>query len=284
MFNSLSDTITLSNGVRIPCVGYGTYKTPDGEVCAEGVSYALQNGYRLIDTAEFYANESGVGEGIKRSGVNVKDIFVTTKVWNSHQGYDQTLSAFDGSMKKLGLETLDLYLVHWPIAYDFKDDYPKSFLATWKALETLYKNGQVRAIGVCNCLKSHLNTLLCNCEIKPMVNQIEFHPGCMQAEAVEFSKQNGLVVEGWAPLCKGKMFGTKPLKSIAEKYGRTESQVLVSWCIGKGVIPLPKSVTPSRILENAGAFGFTLSKEDVCALDNFDGIGRLGSHPDSITF
>lgn len=281
--NSLTDTFTLNNGVQIPCLAYGTYKTPDGEICAEGVRSAIELGYRHIDTAEFYGNEEGVGEGIGRSGISRKEIFVTTKVWNTHQGYDSTLYAFENSAKRLGLESVDLYLVHWPVANDFRADYPKHFLDTWHALETLYKNGQVRAIGVCNCLKSHLNTLLCNCEVKPSVNQMEYHYGFVQAEAEAFSKENGLVVEAWAPLCRGRYFGTEPLGSIAEKYGKTEAQVLVRWCLQHGVLPLPKSVNPIRIKENAEVFDFAIDDADMKLLDAFQG-ERIGSHPDSVAF
>ncbi|MCQ2602479.1 MAG: aldo/keto reductase, partial [Clostridia bacterium] len=263
MYKSLTDTFTLSNGIEIPCVGYGTYKTPDGEVCSNGVRCALENGYRHIDTAELYANETGVGIGIKQSGVDRKDIFVSTKVWNTNQGYDTTIEAFYRSLEKLQFDYLDLYLIHWPIAFDFKAEYPKQFLETWRAMEDLYKKGVVRAIGVCNCLKSHLNTLLCNCEIKPMVNQIEYHMGYMQEEAVEFSKENGLLVEAWAPLCKAKVLGQEPLKSIAGKYGKTEAQVMVRWCLQHGTLPLPKSVHDDRIIENAQVFDFNISDEDM---------------------
>ncbi len=281
---SLSDCYTLSNGVKIPCVGYGTYKTPDGEVCAEGVRVALENGYRHIDTAEFYANEKGVGEGIKRSGISRDEIFVTTKLWNTHQGYDSTLFSFDESLKKLGLETVDLYLVHWPIANDYRAEYPRRFLDTWRAFEELYKNGRVHAIGVCNCQKHHLNVLFGECEVKPMVNQIEYHYGFRDEETVAFSKENGMIVEAWAPLCKGRFFGLEPLKSIAEKYGKTEAQILVRYLLEHGTLPLPKSVTPERIIENADVFDFALSVDDVELLDSFEGVGRLGSHPDYVTF
>lgn len=281
---SLSDCYELYNGVKIPCVGYGTYKTPDGEVCAEGVRIALENGYRHIDTAEFYANEKGVGEGIRRSGIPRDEIFVTTKLWNSHQGYDSTLYSFDESVKKLGTDTADLYLVHWPIANDLREKYPRHLLETWRAFEELYKSGRVRAIGVCNCLKHHLNVILGECEVKPMVNQIEYHYGFRDEETVAFSKDNGMIVEGWAPLCKGRFFGEEPLKSVAEKYGKTEAQILVRYILEHGALPLPKSVTPARIIENANVFDFELSDEDVKLLDSFEGVGRLGSHPDRVTF
>ena len=283
MFTSLSDTFTLSNGVRIPCVGFGTYKTPDGDVCVTGVLTALEAGYRHIDTAEFYFNEEGVGKALAETSLPREDIFVTTKVWNTHQGFDATLRAFDLSMQKLGLDTLDLYLVHWPITKDFKEDYPARFIDTWRALERLYEEGRVRAIGVCNCLKTHLNVLFDACKVPPMVNQIEYHFGFTdrdQMEAVAFSQANGIVVEGWAPLCRGNAFGHTVLAAVAQKHGKTEAQVLVRFCLEHGVLPLPKSATPSRIIENADVFSFSLDAEDLAALDAVSSIGRLGPHPD----
>ena len=283
MFTSLSDIFTLSNGVGIPCVGFGTYKTPDGDVCVKGVLTALEAGYRHIDTAEFYFNEEGVGKALAETSLPREDIFVTTKVWNTHQGFDATLRAFDLSMQKLGLNTLDLYLVHWPITKDFKEDYPARFIDTWRALERLYEEGRVRAIGVCNCLKTHLNVLFDACKVPPMVNQIEYHFGFTdrdQMEAVAFSQANGIVVEGWAPLCRGNAFGHPVLAAVAQKHGKTEAQVLVRFCLEHGVLPLPKSATPSRIIENADVFSFSLDAEDLAALDAVSSIGRLGPHPD----
>lgn len=283
MFTALSDTFTLSNGVGIPCVGFGTYKTPDGDVCVTGVLTALEAGYRHIDTAEFYFNEEGVGKALAETSLPREDIFVTTKVWNTHQGFDATLRAFDLSMQKLGLNTLDLYLVHWPITKDFKEDYPARFIDTWRALERLYEEGRVRAIGVCNCLKTHLNVLFDACKVPPMVNQIEYHFGFTdrdQMEAVAFSQANGIVVEGWAPLCRGNAFGHPVLAAVAQKHGKTEAQVLVRFCLEHGVLPLPKSATPSRIIENADVFSFSLDAEDLAALDAVSSIGRLGPHPD----
>ena len=282
MFSSLKDTFTLQNGVTVPCVGFGTYKTPEGDVCEKSVLAALDAGYRHIDTAEFYFNEESVGKALAKSPVPREEIFLTTKVWNTHQGYDETLAAFDASEKRLGTAP-DLYLVHWPITKDHKDDYPARLIDTWRAMETLLKEGRVRAIGVCNCLKSHLNVLFNECEVPPMVNQIEYHFGFTDAdqlEAAEFSKAHGMVVEGWAPLCRGKAFGHPVLASVAKKHGRTEAQVLVRFCLEHGVLPLPKSATPSRIAENADVFSFSPDADDLAALDAVSSIGRLGPHPD----
>lgn len=268
----------------MPCVGYGTYRTPDGEECASGVAAAIECGYRHVDTAEFYANEKGVGEGLRRSGIDRSEVFLTSKVWNDNQGYERTLSAFSESLKKLKTDHLDLYLIHWPAPKAFRDEFPKYFIDTWRALEKLYSDGSVRAIGVCNSLPHHLKPVLRECEIIPMVNQIEYHLGYIQKEAEDFSKANGMVVEAWAPLCKGRAFGHESLRSIAHKYGKTEAQIMICWCLEHSVAPLPKSVHAERIKENADVFDFELTKNDMLSLDNFDACGRFGSHPDEADF
>ena len=284
---NLGDEVALANGVTIPCVGFGTYKNTDPAECLSSVREALAAGYRHVDTAQFYFNEENVGEAIRESGLPRNEIFLTTKVWNTSQGCDNTLRAFDESMGKLGLDYLDLYLVHWPVAKDYATDYPSAFTQTWRALEKLYADGKVRAIGVCNCLKEHLNVLFGECKVKPMVNQIEYHFGFSdpdQTEAAEFSRANGIVVEAWAPLCRGRAFGNPVLKAVAEKYGKTEAQILVRWCLQHETLPLPKTVSPARIRENADVFGFVISDEDMAALDAVDTVGRLGPHPTEARF
>lgn len=284
---NLGDEVALANGVTIPCVGFGTYKNTDPAECLSSVREALAAGYRHVDTAQFYFNEENVGEAIRESGLPRNEIFLTTKVWNTSQGYDNTLRAFDESMGKLGLDYLDLYLVHWPVAKDYATDYPSAFTQTWRALEKLYSDGKVRAIGVCNCLKEHLNVLFGECKVKPMVNQIEYHFGFSdpdQTEAADFSRANGIVVEAWAPLCRGRAFGNPVLKAVAEKYGKTEAQILVRWCLQHETLPLPKTVSPARIRENADVFGFVISDEDMAALDTVDTVGRLGPHPTEARF
>lgn len=284
---NLGDEVALANGVTIPCVGFGTYKNTDPAECLSSVREALAAGYRHVDTAQFYFNEENVGEAIRESGLPRNEIFLTTKVWNTSQGYDNTLRAFDESMGKLGLDYLDLYLVHWPVAKDYATDYPSAFTQTWRALEKLYADGKVRAIGVCNCLKEHLNVLFSECKVKPMVNQIEYHFGFSdpdQTEAADFSRANGIVVEAWAPLCRGRAFGNPVLKAVAEKYGKTEAQILVRWCLQHETLPLPKTVSPARIRENADVFGFVISDEDMAALDAVDTVGRLGPHPTEARF
>lgn len=284
---NLGDEVALANGVTIPCVGFGTYKNTDPAECLSSVREALAAGYRHVDTAQFYFNEENVGEAIRESGLPRNEIFLTTKVWNTSQGYDNTLRAFDESMGKLGLDYLDLYLVHWPVAKDYATDYPSAFTQTWRALEKLYADGKARAIGVCNCLKEHLNVLFGECKVKPMVNQIEYHFGFSdpdQTEAADFSRANGIVVEAWAPLCRGRAFGNPVLKAVAEKYGKTEAQILVRWCLQHETLPLPKTVSPARIRENADVFGFVISDEDMAALDAVDTVGRLGPHPTEARF
>ena len=284
MFSSPKDAFKLRNGVEIPCVGFGTYLTPDGDTCVNSVKEALSAGYRHIDTAEFYANEESVGKALAESGISRDEVFVTTKLWNTNQGYDSALRHFDMSAKKLGLDTVDLYLIHWPMAKDFVADYPRTLLDTWRAFERLYEEGRVRAIGVCNCLKHHLKVIIDNSKVAPMVNQIEFHAGLVQKEAEEFSKQNGVVVEAWAPLCRGRAFGNPVLESIAAKHGKTQAQVLVRWCLDKGVLPLPKSVTTSRIRENINVFDFALSADEIAAIETIEGVGRIGSNPDDAKY
>lgn len=284
MFSSPKDAFKLRNGVEIPCVGFGTYLTPDGDTCVNSVKEALLAGYRHIDTAEFYANEESVGKALAESGISRDEVFVTTKLWNTNQGYDSALRHFEMSVKKLGLDTVDLYLIHWPMAKDFVADYPRTLLDTWRAFERLYEEGRVRAIGVCNCLKHHLKVIIDNSKVAPMVNQIEFHAGLVQKEAEEFSKLNGVVVEAWAPLCRGRAFGNTVLESIAAKHGKTQAQVLVRWCLDKGVLPLPKSVTPSRIRENIDVFDFALSADEIAAIETIEGVGRIGSNPDDAKY
>lgn len=275
---------TLSNGVKMPALGYGTYKSPEGKLCVEGVAAALQTGYRHIDTASFYMNEKSVGEGIRLSGVKRDEIFLVTKVWNDDQGYDNALRSFEESARRLDVDYIDMLLIHWPIAFRYRDEYPEKFLQTWKAFEKLYGQKAVRAIGVCNCLPHHLRTLLKTAEVKPAVNQIELHIGYTQKEAADYSVSEGIAVEAWSPVAKGKALALPEVRALADKYGRTPAQIAIRWCIDKGYVPLPKSVTPERIKENADVFGFSLSADDIAMLDAVSDIGRLGSYPDDCPF
>ena len=275
----LTDCFELSNGVKIPCVGFGTWQAADGDIAYNAVMDALKAGYRHIDTAAIYRNEESVGRAIKDSGIPREEIFVTTKLWNKCRSYELAYSAFERSISKLGLDYVDLYLIHWPASPAEYDDYNEINLDAWKALIELYKAGKIRAIGVSNFLPHHLDALM-QTEVAPMVNQIELHPGYTQPEAVEYCKKNGIVLEAWSPLGSGRVLSDERLVKIADKYGKSVAAVCLRWCLQSGFIPLPKSVTPSRIIENTEIFDFALSDEDMAEINSFEVFGESGFHPD----
>ena len=279
----LDKRLTLSNGVEIPILGFGTYKMEDDEIVLNSVREAIKAGYRHIDTASFYKNEENVGngirEGLKHTGLKRKDIFVTTKVWNTEQGYENTLNAFNNSLQRLNMDYVDLYLIHWPVTKDYADTWQSRIKETWKAMEKLYKEGKIRAIGVSNFLVHHLEELMSSCEIKPMVNQIEFHPGHNQKETVEFCKKHEIVVEAWSPLGRGVILENEFLSEIAKKYNRTIAQICLRWIIQQGIVTLPKSVTLERIKSNFEIFDFELSEEDMDKITNMEPAGYSGSDP-----
>ena len=279
----LDKKLTLSNGVGIPILGFGTYKMEDDEIVLNSVREAIKAGYRHIDTASFYKNEENVGngirEGLKHTGLKRKDIFVTTKVWNTEQGYENTLNAFNNSLQRLNMDYVDLYLIHWPVTKDYADTWQSRIKETWKAMEKLYKEGKIRAIGVSNFLVHHLEELMSSCEIKPMVNQIEFHPGHNQKETVEFCKKHEIVVEAWSPLGRGVILENEFLSEIAKKYNRTIAQICLRWIIQQGIVTLPKSVTLERIKSNFEIFDFELSEEDMDKITNMEPAGYSGSDP-----
>ena len=265
----LTDGFRLSNGVILPCVGYGTWRTPQ-DIAAASVAEAIKAGYRHIDTAAIYRNEPGVGQGIRDAGIARGDLFLTSKVWNRERGYETALRAFDKTCADLGVEYLDLYLIHWAAnAVVYGDKWDQVNLDTWRALTELYKAGRVRTIGVSNFMPKHLRSLL-ETEVKPMVNQILFHPGMMQKEVVEFSQKNGIQVEAYSPLGVGKILDDPILVEIAAKYGKTTAQVCIRYALQHGICPLPKSVTPSRIVSNTEVFDFELSEEDMARIDAMD--------------
>ncbi|MBS5926015.1 MAG: aldo/keto reductase [Clostridium sp.] len=282
--NNLKDTYTLSNGVNIPCVGFGTWQTPNGETAINSVLEAIKCGYRHIDTAACYGNEESVGKAIKLSGINREELFVTSKLWNTDQGYESTLKAFDKTIKDLGLDYLDLYLIHWPVVKGHKEDWEESICETWKAFEKLYSEGKIRAIGVSNFKPHHLKVIFKNCNIKPMVNQIELHPSHNQDETVKFCRNNNILVEAWGPLSTGRIFKVKEMQDIADKYNKSIAQITLRWHIQNEILPLPKSVTPSRIKENSMIFDFELLKEDMDLIQNLKGCEGSGVDPDNINF
>lgn len=272
MGKSLQGTVLLHNGVKMPYFGLGVYKVEEGNEVIDSVKTALEVGYRAIDTAALYENEEGVGKAIKASGIPRKEIFVTTKVWNTDHGYEKTLKAFDKSISKLGLDYVDLYLIHWP----GKD----TFLDTWRALEKLYRDGRVRAIGVSNFKPHHLQTLMEHSEEKPVINQVELHPYFQQKDLREFCKQHDIVVEAWSPLGRGQVLDDPVLAEIGKKYGKTPAQVTLRWHLQNDIVIIPKSVTPSRIKENADIFDFELTAEDMEQIDQLDKNTRLFKDPD----
>jgi diketogulonate reductase-like aldo/keto reductase len=277
--NSVKDTFILHNGVKIPCIGYGTWLTAN-EQAADAVKTAIKLGYRHVDTAAKYENEEGVGAGILASGVAREEIFVTSKVWNDNRGYDKTMKSFEKTLADLGLDYLDLFLIHWPASPLQYEDYNAVNLSTWRAMVELYRAGKIRAIGVSNFLPHHLD-VLAESEIVPMVNQIEFHPGQMQTETLEYCRRHNILVEAWGPLGRGKMLGNPTLVAIARKYRKTVAQLCIRWCLQNGVLPLPKSVTPARIAENADVFDFVISDEDMQTINDMEYFGGSGHNPDT---
>lgn len=273
----------LNNGIEIPSMGFGTYKMAPEDTKAS-VLCALRSGWRHIDTAAFYRNEAEVGEAVRESGIARSEIFVTTKLWNADRGYDSALRAFDRSQEALGLDYVDLYLIHWPASPFFWDDWKKINADSWRALERLYKEGRVRAIGLSNFMPRHILPLLEGAEIAPMVDQIEFHPGWMQQDCLDFCREHSMVVEAWAPLIKGEALSHPVITGIAGRLGWTPSQVVLAWVRACGVVPLCKSVTPSRIAENLAAGSLELGPEDVAAISALHAVGGRCYNPDCCNF
>lgn len=251
----------LCNGVKMPSIGFGTYKSGSEDETATIVKDALDIGYRQIDTASFYGNEAGIGNGIKNSGVNREDIFLVTKLWNDDHGYEKTIKAFNKSLENLQTDYLDLYLVHWP---------NKLNAETWKAFEHLYKTGKVRAIGVCNFKIGHLEQLKKTAEVMPMVNQVEMHPLSSKKKMLDYCNKNNIQLVAWSPIMRGKIFSSELMISLSEKYKKTIAQIALRWHIQRGIIPIPKSSNKSRIKENLEVFDFELSAEDMADIDSLN--------------
>ncbi|WP_018885018.1 aldo/keto reductase [Paenibacillus massiliensis] len=276
MVNSLQDTTTLHNGVEMPRLGLGVWKVQDGNEVVHAVKSAIKAGYKSIDTAAVYKNEEGVGQAIRESGAPRDSLFITTKVWNSDQGYETTLAAFDESLSKLQLDYTDLYLIHWPVGGKYKE--------TWRAIEKLYKDGRVRAIGVSNFHQHHLEDLLADAEIAPMVNQIELHPLLSQEPLRAYCASKNIKVEAWSPLGNGRLLTNELVQEIAGKYNKSVAQVILRWDLQHDIITIPKSINESRIIENADIFDFELSAEDMQKIDSLNRNERFGSDPDNFNF
>lgn len=268
-------TLTLNNGIEIPQLGFGVFQVPDAETRA-AVTSALEAGYRSIDTAAIYGNEAGVGQAIADSGIDRDELFVTTKLWNADQGYDSTLQAFDASLAKLGLDFVDLYLIHWPTPA--RDLYGES----WRAIEKLVADGRIRAAGVSNFQPAHLRRLLDGGSLVPAVNQIELHPGLQQNDLRALHTELGIVTEAWSPLAQGAVLDEPALTAIAERHGKSAAQVVLRWHLQLGNVVIPKSVTPSRIRENADVFDFALTDDELTAIGALDRGLRTGPDPDTL--
>jgi len=270
---NLKGKVELSNGVQMPYLGLGVFQTPNDQI-KEAVHAALDYGYRHIDTAAFYENENGLGKAIHSHSLPRKDIFITSKVWNTDQGYDNTIDAFNASLSKLQTDYLDLYLVHWPVKGKYKE--------TWRALEDLYEEGRVRAIGVSNFMQHHLDDIIQSAKVMPMVNQVEFHPHLIQQDLIDFCKKNKIQYEAWSPLMQGKVFDIDLFHELSEKYNKSIAQIVIRWDLQKGVVTIPKSVHKERIEANADIFDFEISQEDMERIEQLNCDGRIGPHPDDI--
>jgi methylglyoxal/glyoxal reductase len=262
MLLTLKSSAKLNNGVEIPYLGLGVYQSPPGEITLRAVRYALKIGYRQIDTAELYGNEKDVGRALRESGIRREDVFITTKVWNSHQGYDSTMYACEGSLERLGLSYVDLYLIHWPVQ-GLGDE-------TWRAMIKLLHQGKARAIGVSNYSIRELNELLEKSDIVPAVNQVEFHPFLYQEELLRFCKNNNIQLEAYSPLTRGKRLNHPKILELAKKYNKTPAQVLIRWSLQHNVIVIPKSIHDARIKENSQVFDFQLEPKDMKLLDSLN--------------
>ncbi|WP_163537185.1 aldo/keto reductase [Gracilibacillus sp. YIM 98692] len=273
---SLTSTLKLNNGKEIPAIGLGVYKVEAGDEVYQSVKSALEVGYRHIDTASLYGNEEGVGQAIKDSGIPREEIFVTTKVWNDEQGYEETKAAFQRSLDRLQMDYVDLYLVHWPVPGKFKE--------TYKALEEIYREGKAKSIGVSNFMPHHLEELMKDAEVTPVVNQIELHPQLQQDETREYCKKHGILIEAWAPLGKARYFDHPVLQELSSKHGKTPAQIIVRWQYQSEIITIPKSVHKKRQEENVDIFDFDLSSDDMEKMASMNIEKRIGKHPDEFDY
>lgn len=280
MVKNVQDTTTLHNGVKMPWFGLGVFKVEEGPELVNAVKTAIKQGYRSIDTAAIYENEAGVGQAIKEvideTDITRAELFITSKVWNADLAYESTIAAYETSLRKLGLDYLDLYLIHWPVEGKYQE--------SWRALETIYKEGKVKAIGVSNFQVHHLEKLMKDAEIKPMVNQVEYHPRLTQREVQSFCQKNGIQLGAWSPLMQGQLLDESILQKIASKYEKSIAQIILRWDLQNGVVTIPKSTKEHRIIENAAIFDFELSKEDMSKISDMNQNVRVGPDPDNFDF
>lgn len=279
MIKNLQDTLTLNNGVKMPGFGFGVFQIPDDQTAA-AVSNAIQQGYRLIDTAQIYGNEAGTGAGIQaglaKTGLQRSDLFVTSKVWNDHLSYEETIAAYNDSLAKLGLDYLDLYLIHWP-----GDD---AYRESWRALEDLYLAGKIKAIGVSNFEQHHFDDLMTTARVKPVLNQVEIHPLLTQELMRAYAADHDFLLQAWSPLAQGKLFGNPVMEQLAQKYGKSVAQLILKWDVQRDVLVITKSTNPDRIAANADVFDFTISDADMAAIDALNAGLRVGPNPDEFDF
>jgi Aldo/keto reductases, related to diketogulonate reductase len=280
---SLTTMIKLNNGVEIPMLGFGTWQAKDGEEAYNAIKTAIEAGYRHIDTAAVYGNEESVGKAVKDSGISRDEIFITSKLWNADRGYDETIAAFNETIKKLDTDYLDLYLIHWPNPAAFRDEWKKKNAESWKAMEDLYESGKIRAIGISNFKPRHMEALAETWKITPMVNQVRICPGEVPEDVVEYCLKHNILIEAYSPLGSGKVFELESMKSLADKYGKSIAQLCIRFSIQKGFLPLPKSVTKERIIANADVFDFEISKEDMDIIETTQGCAQ-NRNPDETTF
>ncbi|AFT82400.1 aldo/keto reductase [Leuconostoc carnosum] len=285
---SLTDTYTLNNGVKIPVIGFGTWQSADGDVAYQAVKWALEAGYRHIDTAAIYGNEQSVGRAIKDSGIAREDLFITTKLWNDSHSYDATNKALETSLNKLGIDYVDLYLIHWPNPHDVRQKDEEAWQAanadTWRAFEAAYQAGKAKAIGVSNFQIHHLEALAKTQKIAPMVNQNFLNPSDGQAELVAYNTAHGMLNEAYSPLGTGKLINLPQVNALSEKYGKSVPQILIRWSLEKGFLPLPKSTHKEFIEANANVFDFSLTTEEVDQLDKLSGVNDVHTDADKIQF
>lgn len=288
-FKSLNDSYTLSNGVKIPCIGFGTWQSADGKEAYDAVLAALESGYRHIDTAAAYGNEESVGKAIndflKNSSVKREELFITTKLWNDDHGYETAKAALETSLKKLNLSYVDLYLIHWPNPLKFRDCWQEKNAESWRAMEESYKEGKTRSIGISNFREHHIVELEKTATIEPMVNQIKVCPGISQKELRKYSEEKGMLIEGYSPFGTGGIFKSEEMQAFSKKYNRTIAQICIRWSLQQGVLPLPKSVSKERIAENTKVFDFELENSDCALIENLTGLEiKPNRNPDEAPF